>query len=105
MKERYIPVRPGIEEHLIRGRLGFFEFGIYIVIHLQADYRTGIWHGSALRLLATCSRGSTLRKVQRALERMEKLGYLKCFRRQGERGNTGYLINKFTIRSGALTGL
>jgi hypothetical protein len=104
MKERYIPIRPGIEEHLIRGRMSFFELGIYILIHLQADYRTGVWHGSAPRLLATCPRGTTLRKVQRAMERMGELGYLKCFRGQGERGNTSYLIDKFTVRLGALTG-
>jgi hypothetical protein len=80
------------------------EFGIYAVIHIQADYRTGIWSGSAPRILATAPRGASLRQIQRALERFEELGYLKSFRVQGARGNTPYLIDKFTVRSGALKG-
>jgi hypothetical protein len=102
MKERSVPIRPGIEDHLVRGALSLSEFGIYTLIHIQADYRTGIWRGSAPRILATAPRGASLRKIQRALEHLEELGYLKSFRPQGVRGNTPYLIDKFTVRSGAL---
>src|SRR5262249_3746607 len=80
------------------------EFGIYALIHVQADYRTGIWRGSAPRIVATAPRGASLRQVQRALEHLEELGYLKSFRLHGTRGNTPYLIDKFTVRSGALKG-
>lgn len=104
MKERYVPLRPGIEEHLVRGDMGLCEFGIYSLIHIQADYRTGIWRGSAPRVLSTAPRGASLRQIQRALEHFEELGYLKSFRPQGARGNTPYLIDKFTVRSGALKG-
>jgi hypothetical protein len=104
MKERYIPIRPGIEEHLVRGAMSLCEFGVYALIHIQADYRTGIWRGSAPRILATAPRGASLRQVQRALEHFEEMGYLKSFRIQGARGNTPYLIDKFTVRSGALRG-
>ena len=102
MKERSVPIRPGIEEHLLRGDMSLFEFGVYVTIHLQADYRTGIWRGSAPRILATAPRGASLRDVQRALEHLEELAYLRSFRKQGERGNAAYLIDKFTVRSGAL---
>jgi hypothetical protein len=104
MKERSVPIRPGIEEHLVRGAMSLSEFGIYALIHIQADYRTGIWRGSAPRILATAPRGASLRQVQRALEHFESVGYLKSFRVQGARGNTPYLIDKFTVRSGALKG-
>jgi hypothetical protein len=104
MKERYVPLRPGIEEHLVRGGMSLCEFGIYSLIHIQADYRTGIWRGSAPRVLSTAPRGASLRQIQRALEHFEELGYLKSFRPQGARGNTPYLIDKFTVRSGALKG-
>jgi hypothetical protein len=104
MKERYVPLRPGIEEHLVRGAMSVCEFGIYSLIHLQADYRTGIWRGSAPRILATAPRGASLRQIQRALEHFEELGYLRSFRPRGARGNTAYLIDKFTVRSGALKG-
>jgi hypothetical protein len=104
VKERSVPIRPGIEEHLVRGAMSLGEFGIYALIHIQADYRTGIWRGSAPRVLATAPRGASLRQVQRALEHFEEMGYLKSFRVQGARGNTPYLIDKFTVRSGALKG-
>lgn len=104
MKERSVPIRPGIEEHLVCGAMSLCEFGIYALIHIQADYRTGIWRGSAPRILATAPRGASLRQVQRALEHFESMGYLKSFRVQGARGNTPYLIDKFTVRSGALKG-
>jgi hypothetical protein len=104
MKERSVPIRPGIEEHLVRGALGLCEFGIYTLIHIQADYSTGIWQGSAARLLATAPRGASLRQIQRSIQHLEELGYLKAFRIQGVRGNTPYLIDKFTVRSGALKG-
>jgi hypothetical protein len=104
VKERSVPIRPGIEEHLVRGAMSLCEFGIYALIHIQADYRTGIWQGSAPRIVATAPRGVSLRQVQRALERFEELGYLKSFRAQGARGNTPYLIDKFTVRSGGLKG-
>jgi len=104
MKERYVPLRPGIEEHLVRGAMSVCELGIYSLIHLQADYRTGIWRGSAPRILATAPRGASLRQIQRALEHFQELGYLKSFRPRGARGNTAYLIDKFTVRSGALKG-
>ncbi len=99
-----VPIRPGIEEHLVRGAMSLCEFGIYALIHIQADYRTGIWRGSAPRILATAPRGASLRQVQRALEHFESVGYLKSFRVQGARGNTPYLIDKFTVRCGALKG-
>jgi hypothetical protein len=104
VKERSVPIRPGIEEHLVRGAMSLCEFGIYALIHIQADYRTGIWRGSAPRIVATAPRGVSLRQVQRALEHFGESGYLKSFRVQGARGNTPYLIDKFTVRSGALKG-
>jgi hypothetical protein len=105
LKERYIPIRPGILEHLLRGDVSAFEFGVYVIVHLQADYGTGIWRGSAPRVLNSAPRGAELRKVQRALEHLTELGLLKHFHQHGQRGNFPFLINKFTVRSGALTGM
>jgi hypothetical protein len=104
-KERYVPIRPGISEHLLRGDISAFEFGVYVIVHLQADFSTGIWRGSAPRILNSAPRGADLRKIQRAIEHLSGLGLLKPFTTQGKRGNYPVLINKFTVRSGALTGM
>ena len=105
MTERYVPIRPGISEHLLRGDISAFEFGVYVIVHLQADYGTGIWRGSAPRVLNSAPRGAKLREVQRALEHLTELGLLKHFHQHGQRGNFAFLINKFTVRSGALRGM
>jgi hypothetical protein len=103
-KENYVPIRPGILEHLLRGDISAFEFGVYAIIHLQADYGTGIWRGSAPRILNSAPRGAKLREIQRALEHLTEKGLLKHFHTHGQRGNFPFLINKFTVRSGALKG-
>jgi hypothetical protein len=92
-------------EHLLKGDISALEFGVYVIIHLQADFSTGIWQGSAPRILNSAPRGSDLRKIQRAIEHLTNIGLLKPFTTQGKRGNYPVLINKFTVRSGALTGM
>jgi len=105
VKERYVPIRPGIAEHLLRGDISAFEFGVYVIVHLQANYSTGIWRGSAPRILNSAPRGAKLREIQRALEHLAELNLLKHFHKHGQRGNFPFLINKFTVRSGALMGM
>jgi hypothetical protein len=92
-------------EHLLRGDISALEFGVYVMIHLQADFSTGIWQGSAPRILFSAPRGADLRKVQRAIQHLAEIGLLKPFNQQGKRGNYPVLINKFTVRSGALLGM
>jgi hypothetical protein len=104
MKRGFAKIRAGIEEHFIAGKLGAFEVGVYLVIHLQADFRTGIWIGSTPRILATVPRGASRRKVQHALERLSKIGFIRAFRTQGARGNYHVLIDKYEPQSGALKG-
>lgn len=105
MKERSVPIRLGIAEYLLRGDISAFEFGVYVIVHLQADYSTGVWRGSAPRILNSAPRGAKLREVQRALEHLTELGLLRHFHKHGQRGNYPFLINKFTVRSGALKGM
>lgn len=100
----YTIVRSGILDHLVAGRLGFFELGIYVVILLQADFRTGVWWGSAPRLLANCPRGTSLRRVQQALKTLSEIGFLRSFHVHGKRGNYPVLIDKYDVKLGALTG-
>lgn len=100
----FVKIRRGIEEHLIAGAIGFFEFGVYATIHLQADYRTGVWTGSAPRLQASAPRGAKLRDIQRALKRLEEIAFIRVFHTQGKRGNYHVMLNKFESSSPALKG-
>ena len=101
----YAILRSGILEHLVAGRLGYPELGAYATIHLQADFRTGIWWGSAPRLLATAPRGTSLRDVQRWMQTLTRIRFLRPFHRHGERGNYPVLIDKYDVKTGALRGM
>ena len=101
----YAIIRSGIVEHLLSSRLSLFDLGIYTVIHLQADFKTGIWRGSAPRILATAPAGTSLRAVQRGLENLAEIRFLRPFRDRGARGNYPCLVDKYDVRIGALKGL
>jgi hypothetical protein len=101
----FVKIRRGLEEHLVSGQLGFLEAGVYLAIHLQANYETGVWVGSAPRLLATAPRGTNLREVQRAMQRLCQIGFVKVFHTHGKRGNFRALINRYEPQFGALTGM
>lgn len=101
----FVKIRRGLEEHLVSGQLGFLEAGVYLLIHLQANYETGVWVGSAPRLLATAPRGTDLRKVQRALQRLCQIGFVKVFHTHGKKGNFRALINRYEPQFGALIGM
>lgn len=97
-------IRGGILDHLVRGRVGLFELGLYTVVHLQADFSTGIWWGSAPRLVGSAPRGTSLRDVQRGLETLKDCSFLRPFHIEGKRGNYPVLIHKYDVRIGAQKG-
>ena len=105
MMQGYVPLRRGLLEHLDRGRLGSFDVGIYIRILLQADYRTGLWWGSANKLRAQGPADPSLRGVQRSLEHLERITFIRRFRLRGKHGNYPVLIHKFLVTDGALKGM
>ena len=104
MSRGFVQIRRGLEQHLIAGSIGLFEVGAYLVMHLQADFETGIWTGSAPRLQATAPRGASLRDVQRAIERLSQIKFVRAFHVQGQRGNYRVLIHKYEPQFGALRG-
>lgn len=104
MSRPWSKIRAGLEDHLVSGSIGAFEAGVYLILHLQADFHTGIWTGSANRLLSTAPRGASLRDMQRALQRLGAIGFIRTFHRHGERGNYRVLINKYEPQFGALRG-
>lgn len=104
MNKGFIQIRRGLEEHLENGTLGLFDLGIYLMIHLQANYETGVWWGSAAKLAATAPRDADARAIRRSIENLEQVGFIKRFHKQGKRGNYPVLLNKYQPQSGALTG-
>lgn len=103
MNNGFSPIRNAVQEHLEKGRLTYFDFGIYVKIHLGADYKTGIWWGSAKKLLVEGPAAGSLRRIQESLRRLASIIFIKPFRVSGRHGNYPVLINKFDLR-GELKG-
>jgi hypothetical protein len=94
-----------LQDHLKQGRLSIFELGVYQIIHWQADFKTGVWWGSAPAVHCVAPRGCKLRDVQRAIARLKRIGFLRPReQKQGKRGNFPVLIDKYEPLSGALRG-
>ena len=100
---RFIVLRD-IQNHAIKGDLSLFDLGVYSVIHFQTDFSSGVWFGSAARVHATAPQGSSLRDVQRSIEHLEELRFLRSFRKHGQRGNAPHLVHKYEPLTGALRG-
>ena len=102
MKTGWVKIRRGLEDHALAGKISALELGLYVLIHLQSDWDTGVWIGSAEKIRISCPRGIDLRQAQRALQHLEEIGFIKRFRIGAQRGNYGVLINKFEPSFGAL---
>ena len=104
MRSSFAIIRSGILDYLLRGEIGYRELGIYVAIHLQADFKTGIWWGSAPRLLSGSQRAMSLRQVQRSMQILRRARLLRPFHVLGVRSNYPVLINKYEVKIGTLKG-
>lgn len=104
MNTGFVKLPRSLEESLLAGQLGLFELGVYTVIYLQASPASGIWRGSATRIVSTVPRKTTRRAVQRALAHLAAEGFLRIFRRPGARGNYVVLVEGYPVTVGPLAG-
>jgi hypothetical protein len=103
MSRGWYPRRRGILEHLNNGRISLLDAGVHDFLCLTCDYRTGVAFGSAEKVRALCPRDTSLRTVQRSLDRLEKIGWIKRFRTPGARGNYPILVGKYFVTDASLT--
>jgi hypothetical protein len=101
----WYPRRRGILEHLEHGTISLLDAAVHDFLCLIADYRTGVAWASAKKIHALAGSGVTLRSVQRALERLESLGWIKRFLVCGKRGNYPTLIGRYFVRDASLNWL
>ncbi|SRR6266567_2336763 len=95
----YVKLRRGILEHYQDGKVSAYEFHIYVLLILEADYKTGIWHGSAEKLsIVYRIAPSTCRDV---LSKLHQKGYIRRFNLPGKHGNYPVLINKYECSDGS----
>jgi hypothetical protein len=97
MSRGWYPRRRGILEHLNNGRISLLDAAVHDFLCLICTYATGVAFASAEKIRALCPRGTSLRAVQRSLEHLEEIGWIKRFRTHGARGNYPILIGKYFV--------
>jgi len=102
--KNFTPIRNGLLDHLERGRFSPFDLGVYMFLHLHADWATGIYRGCALGIAFGFGDSSLKHHIQKALRRLRDRGYINYKKGDGTRGNYSILIDKYEPRVGELLG-
>lgn len=102
--DHYTPIRNGILEHLEQSRLSPLEFALYVMLHLRADWATGIYRGCALTLAYQFGNSHLHLQIKDTLLRLKRKGYINYSPEKGRRGAYEILIHKYEPRLGRLSG-
>jgi hypothetical protein len=102
--KNFTPIRNGIVAHIEAGRLCPFDLGVYLLLHLRADWATGICHTCAGTLAYAFGDASLKPKIQKALRRLRDKEFLNYRNGDGSRGAYPILINKYQVTVGELFG-
>jgi len=100
----FTPIRNGILEHLESGRITLLEFGVYVLLHLRADWATGIYRGCALTLAYQSGDPDNRTQIKDVLFRLKRKRYINYSPLKGKKGAYEILIHKYEPRVGRLTG-
>ncbi len=104
MPRGHIQLRRGIQDHLRAGKVSLLQLGVYTHLLLCADFKTGMQSNSAIHIHYSTGQQDPIRNIQRALEHLEKEGYIKRFIIKGKKGDYPILIHRYEVTDGALKG-
>jgi hypothetical protein len=102
--ENFTPIRNGLLDHALAGKLSPFDFGIFVFLIMRADYSTGICSTCAVTIACQFGDPSEKKHIQRALHRLRERKFINYPGGDGSRGAYPILINKFFVTVGRLSG-
>ena len=97
--------RRGIVEHLEAGTISLLDLAVHDYLNLKANLvighncsiPAGVCITSAAAIHATCPTQISERAIQRSLEHMEKIGWIKRWTTRGKHGNYPVLVCRGTV--------
>lgn len=97
--------RRGAGEHLASGRISLFDSGVHDFLCMNAQSRIepsssvppGIWIGSARKIWLLTARQDDERAIQRSIQKLERIGWIRRYLAPGHRGDYPILISKFVV--------
>jgi len=101
----YTKVRNGILEHLQSGKITPLDCTMYFVILTQLDFETGVWFGSAFRLVDAINGACSVHVARGFLRKFVRMGWLKSWKNQTRTKTvTTYLVDKYEPTAGPHKG-
>ena len=92
-RKPFAPIRKGIAQHVLSGRLRAARFGVYMWLHVLADHGTGTVWTNATKIGTELGYDSAV--VRRELEALRREGYLRYAGMRGSRQLYEITIEKF----------
>jgi hypothetical protein len=102
--DNFTPIRNGLSDHIKAGWISPFDLGVYLFLHMHADWATGIYSGCALTIAYAFQDLSLKEHIQKSLRRLRDQKYINYRRGDGSRGGYPILLNKYEPRIGELSG-
>ena len=102
--ENFTAIRNGLLDHLRDGKICPFDLGIYVLLHLRANWATGIYHGCALSIAHQFADTNLKIHINKALIRLRERQYINYRKGDGRRGGYPILIHKYHVTVGELSG-
>jgi hypothetical protein len=100
----HLQIRNGMLDHLAEGKMTPDMFTAYYLMLARCNFATGIWHGSAERLVAETGGVWSKPTAVRILKRLIDGGYITSEHQRGKRGNYDLLIANYVPTIGADKG-
>jgi hypothetical protein len=97
--------RRGILEHLESGKISLLDLAVHDFLNLKANLvigskssiPAGVCFTSAVAIHAMCPAQISERAIQRSLEHMERIGFIKRFNVRGKHGNYPVLVCRGSV--------
>ncbi len=102
--DNFTAIRNGILDHIRDGKICPFDFGVYVFIHLRADWSSGICHACASTIAYQFGDPKLKKHIQRSLHRLRERKYINYLEGNGKRGSYPILIHKYGVAVGGLSG-
>jgi len=102
--EGFAKIRNGLNDHIKTGKLTPFDLGIYLYLHLNCTWMTGVYEGTALGIAYGFNDPELQKGIRKSLYRLRANKYINYREGDGKRGRYPILIHKYEPTSGGLVG-
>lgn len=88
---------------LENGAVSLLDIAVHDVLSFWADFKTGVCWASAEKIHALCPAHFSAKTIQRSLEKLDRIGWIKRWMIRGRKGNYPVLICGYYVRQESMT--